>query len=141
MRQAVVGSTMLISIVTPSYNQARYIENTIQSVLSQNYPQIEYLIVDGGSTDETLGIIKKYEGQVAWWTSEKDEGQTDAINKGFAHANGDILAWINSDDTYEPGAVTAAVKYLQGQPEIGMVYGDCNYINESGIVTGKFNAA
>ena len=132
---------MLISIVTPSYNQARYIETTIQSVLSQDYPQIEYLIVDGGSTDETPDIIKKYEGQLAWWTSEKDAGQTDAINKGFAHANGDILAWINSDDTYEPGAVTAAAQYLQDHPQVGMVCGDCNYIDGSGHVIGKFNAS
>ena len=132
---------MLISIVTPSYNQARYIENTIQSVLSQDYPHIEYLIVDGGSTDETPGIIKKYEGQLAWWISEKDEGQTDAINKGFAHAKGDILAWINSDDTYQPGALTAAAQYLQDHPDVGMVYGDCNYIDGVGRVIGKFNAS
>lgn len=132
---------MLISIVTPSYHQASYIEQTIQSVLSQDYPQIEYLIVDGGSTDDTVDIIKKYEDQIAWWTSEKDGGQTDAINKGFARAKGDILAWINSDDTYEPGAISAAVKYLQEQPEVGMVYGDCNYINEAGRVIGKFHAA
>ena len=132
---------MLISVVTPSYNQAPYIEQTIQSVLSQDYPQIEYLIVDGGSTDETVTIIKKYESRLAWWTSEKDDGQTDAINKGFARAKGDILAWINSDDTYEPGAVAAAANYLQNHPEVGMVYADCNYINESGRVIGKFNAA
>jgi glycosyltransferase involved in cell wall biosynthesis len=132
---------MLISIVTPSYNQARYIEATIQSVLSQDYPQIEYLIVDGGSTDETASIIKKYEGQLTWWTSEKDNGQTDAINKGFARAQGDILAWINSDDTYEPGAVTAAAQYLQDHPNVGMVYGDCNYIDSLGNVIGKFKAS
>jgi glycosyltransferase involved in cell wall biosynthesis len=132
---------MLVSIVTPSYNQDRYLEETIQSVLSQDYPQIEYLIVDGGSTDETVQIIKKHEHKLAWWVSETDQGQTDAINKGFAHAKGEILAWINSDDTYEPGAVTAAVNYLQEHPEVGMVYGDCNYIDESGKVIGKFNAA
>lgn len=132
---------MLVSIVTPSYNQAPYIEETIRSVLSQDYPQIEYTIVDGGSTDGSLDVIKKYEDKLAWWVSEKDSGQTDAINKGFARANGDILAWINSDDTYEPGAVTAAAKYLQEHPEVGMVYGDCNFINESGEVIGKFNSA
>src|SRR5215217_1674 len=132
---------MLISIITPSYNQAPYIEKTIQSVLSQDYPRIEYLIVDGGSTDDTVNIIKKYENKIAGWTSEKDGGQTDAINKGLARVTGDILAWINSDDTYEPGAVSAAVKYLQEHPEVGMVYGDCNFINENGIVIGKFNSA
>ena len=132
---------MLISIVTPSYHQARYIEETIQSVLSQGYPQIEYIIVDGGSTDGTVNIIKKYEDQLAWWLSEKDRGQTDAINKGFARANGDILGWINSDDTYEPGAVAAAAKFLQEHPKVGMVYGDCNYINENGRVIGKFHSA
>jgi len=131
---------MLISIVTPSFNQDRYIEQTIQSVLSQDYPSIEYMIVDGGSTDETVSIIKKYEEKLAFWVSETDRGQTDAINKGFERAKGDILAWINSDDTYAPGAIAAAVKCLQEHPEVGMVYGDCNYIDESGNVIGKFNA-
>ena len=158
----------LVSIITPSFNQARYIEATIQSVLSQAYPRIEYIIVDGGSTDGSVDIIKKYsttlesdsllsEHQehtltgtrasglqnhvVNWWVSEKDQGQTDAINKGFARANGDILAWINSDDTYEPGAISAAVKYLQEHPEVGLVYGDCNFINEHGRVIGKFASA
>ncbi|HSL46412.1 MAG TPA: glycosyltransferase family 2 protein [Anaerolineales bacterium] len=132
---------MLISIVTPSYNQGRYLEETIQSVLSQDYPQIEYLILDGGSTDGTIEILHKYEDRLAGWVSEKDQGQTDAINKGFARAKGEILAWLNSDDTYEPGAVAAAVKYLQEYPEVGMVYGDCNYINETGDVIGKFPSA
>ena len=131
---------MLISIVTPSFNQDRYIEKTIQSVLSQDYPQIEYLIVDGGSSDDTVNIIRKYEDRLAWWVSEKDRGQTDAINKGFARARGGILAWLNSDDTYEPGAVAAAARYLQEHPEVGMVYGDCNYINEHGEVVGKFRS-
>jgi glycosyltransferase involved in cell wall biosynthesis len=132
---------MLVSIVTPSYNQARYIEATIRSVLSQDYADIEYLILDGGSTDGTVDVIKKYENRLAAWVSEKDQGQTDAINRGFARARGDVLAWINSDDTYEPGAVAAAVKYLQEHPQVGMVYGACNYIDEAGHVIGKFNAA
>lgn len=132
---------MLVSIVTPSFNQDRYLEETIQSVLSQDYPHIEYMVIDGSSTDTTVNVIKRHEHKLAWWISERDQGQTDAINKGFGRARGNILAWINSDDTYEPGAVTAAVKYLQDHPEIGMVYGDCNYINESGKVIGKFNSA
>ena len=131
----------LVSIITPSFNQARYIEATIHSVLGQDYPRIEYVIVDGGSTDGTVDVIKKYESKLAWWVSEKDKGQTDAINKGFARAKGEILAWINSDDTYEPGAVSAAVKYLQGHPEVGMVYADCNFVNEDGHVIGKFGSA
>lgn len=132
---------MLISIVTPSYNQSRYLEQTIQSVLAQDYPHIEYMVVDGGSTDGTINVIRKYESKLAWWLSEKDRGQTDAINKGFGRARGDILAWINSDDTYEPGAFAAAVRYLQDHPEVGMVYGDCNYIDGSGNVVGRFKAA
>lgn len=133
--------TALVSIITPSFNQSRYLEATIRSVLSQDHPRIEYILVDGGSTDGSVDVIKKYADRLAWWVSEKDRGQTDAINKGFARATGDILAWINSDDTYEPGAVATAVNYLQAHPEVGMVYADCNYINEDGRVIGKFPAA
>ena len=131
----------LVSIVTPSFNQARYLEATIQSVLSQNYPRLEYIIVDGGSTDGSVEIIKKYENKLAWWVSERDQGQTDAINKGFAHAKGDFLAWLNSDDTYEADALSPAVKFLQTHPEVGLVYGNANYINEDGHVIGRFPAA
>jgi len=130
-----------VSIITPSFNQARYLESTIQSVLTQDYPRIEYMIVDGGSTDGSVDILKKYADKLAWWVSEKDKGQTDAINKGFARATGGILAWLNSDDTYEPRAVGEAVKYLLDHPEVGMVYADCNYIGEDGQVLGKFPAA
>jgi len=130
----------LVSIITPSFNQARYLEATILSVLEQGYTNLEYIIVDGGSTDGSVDIIKKYANRLAWWASEPDKGQTDAINKGFARAKGDILAWINSDDTYDPGAVSAAVNYFQTHPNVGLVYGDTHFINEQGQVIGKFNA-
>jgi glycosyltransferase involved in cell wall biosynthesis len=132
----------LVSIVTPSYNQASFLEKTIQSVLAQNSEtiQIEYIIVDGGSNDGSLEIIQRYADRLAWWISEPDHGQTDAINKGFAHAHGEILAWLNSDDTYQPGAIAAAVAYFQANPQIGMVYGDANLIDETGQVIGKFPA-
>jgi len=130
----------LVSIVTPSYNQARFLEETIQSVLAQDYTPIEYLIVDGGSQDGSLEIIQRYAHRLAWWISEADQGQTEAINKGFAHANGEVFAWLNSDDTYLPNAVSEAVQYPQAHPEVGMVYGDANLINETGEVIGKFQA-
>jgi len=130
----------LVSIITPSFNQVQFLEQTIQSVLGQDYPQIEYIIVDGGSTDGSVDMIKKYEGRLAWWISEQDQGQTDAINKGFAHSKGEVLAWINSDDTYNPRAVGQAVKYLIENPDVAMVYADCNFINEAGQVIGKFNS-
>lgn len=131
----------LVSIVTPSFNQARFLEATIRSVLSQDYPRLEYVIVDGGSTDGSVEVIKKYSHRLVWWVSEPDKGQTDAINKGLGRASGKILAWLNSDDTYEPGAVAAVVKFLQEHSEVGLVYGDANYINEDGRVIGKFPAA
>ena len=132
---------MLVSIVTPSFNQARYLETTLRSVLTQDYPSIEYLVIDGGSTDGSVEILRRYSDQLAGWVSEPDRGQTDALNKGFARANGEILAWLNSDDTYAPGAVAAAVKYLTEHPEIGMVYADTNFIDENGRVIGRFPAA
>jgi len=129
-----------VSIVTPSFNQAEFLERTIQSVLSQDYPRIEYIVIDGGSTDGSADVIKKYQDKISYWVSEQDEGQTDAINKGFTKAKGDILAWINSDDTYNPKAVGEAVKYLIENPDVAMVYADCNFIDEHDTVIGKFNA-
>lgn len=131
----------LVSIITPSFNQGEFLADTIESVLSQEYPHVEYIIVDGGSTDQSVAIIKKYAHRLAWWVSEKDRGQTDALNKGFARANGQILAWINSDDVYEPEAVRAAVTYLHAHPQVGLVYGDANYIDQAGKVIGRFPAA
>jgi glycosyltransferase involved in cell wall biosynthesis len=135
-----VSASPLVSIVTPSFNQSKYLEATIHSVLEQDYEQIEYLIVDGGSTDGSLEIIQKHAERLAWWVSEPDKGQTDAINKGFARSQGEILAWINSDDTYLPHAVREAVAYLHAHPEAGMVYGDANLVDEAGQVIGKFPA-
>jgi len=131
----------LVSIVTPSFNQAQFIEDTIRSVLSQNYPLIEYIVIDGGSTDGSVELIRKYADRLAFWQSQKDLGQTDAINQGFNRANGEILAWINSDDTYMPNAIEDAVTYLMENPEVGMVYGDANFIDEKNTIIGKFPAA
>lgn len=130
-----------VSIITPSFNQANYLEATLQSVLSQTYQPIEYLVIDGGSTDGSLDIIRSYQSQLAGWVSEPDLGQADAINKGFAMASGDILAWLNSDDTYEPGAVDGAVEFLVGHSEIGMVYGQAHYIDEHGRRIARYPAA
>ncbi|MDO1448848.1 glycosyltransferase family 2 protein [Rhodocytophaga aerolata] len=99
-----------ISIITPSYNQGQYIEQTIQSVLNQNYPNLEYIVIDGGSTDESVKIIKKYERFLTYWISEKDKGQSDAINKGLQKATGDIINWLNADDYYEPTALLKVAK-------------------------------
>jgi glycosyltransferase involved in cell wall biosynthesis len=130
----------LVSIVTPSFGQAKFLERTMQSVFAQTYSNLEYIIVDGGSRDHSKKIIEKYSGRLAWWVSERDCGQTEAINKGFSHANGEILAWLNSDDTYQPNAVSEAVEFLQENPKNGLVYGDANFIDENDRVVGRFPA-
>lgn len=131
----------LVSIVTPSFNQAGFLEEAIHSVLDQDYPNLEYIIIDGGSTDGSQKLIQKYADRLVYWVSESDRGQTDAINKGFARARGDILAWLNSDDRYRPGAVREAVSFLRENSQVGMVYGDANLVDEVGNVMGKFPAA
>jgi glycosyltransferase involved in cell wall biosynthesis len=121
-----------VTIVTPSYNQAEYLEETIQSVLSQEYQNLEYWVFDGGSTDGSVEIIRKYEKQLAGWVSEPDRGQAEAINKGFSRASGEIVAWVNSDDTYLPGALRDAVGELMSRPDAAFVFGDVLSIDGQG---------
>jgi glycosyltransferase involved in cell wall biosynthesis len=121
----------LISIITPSFNQGKYIEQTILSVINQDYPNIEYIVIDGGSTDETREILARYETRLSW-VSEPDRGQADAINKGFQRASGVIFAWLNADDLYTPGAVSTVMRYFEEHPEVHFVYGDALALDENG---------
>jgi len=129
----------LVSIITPSYNQAAFLEQTMKSVLDQDYANIEYLVADGGSTDGSVDIIKRYAKRLAWWVSEKDKGQADAINKGFARAKGEFIAWVNSDDYYEPGAISAAVAALQANPDVGLVFGDVRVVDRDGRILNNLH--
>lgn len=122
----------LVSIITPSYNQVAYLEQTIQSVLAQDYQPVEYLIIDGASQDGSVDIIQEYSEQINWWVSEADKGQAEAINKGLARAKGEIVAWLNSDDLLLPGAISQAVDALGKYPEAGMVFGDAITIDPGG---------
>ena len=118
-----------ISIITPSFNQASFIERTIRSVLDQNYPGLEYIVVDGGSQDGTIDVLKRYEHCLKW-VSEKDNGQADAINKGIGMSTGDIIAYLNSDDVYEPGALRRVGEYFAAHPEAMWLTGKCRIIDE-----------
>jgi hypothetical protein len=125
----------LVSIVTPSYNQAIFLESALQSILAQNYPNIELLVVDGGSKDGSTEIIRRCAGdddRLVWWVSEPDAGQAAAINKGMARARGEFVAWLNSDDLYLPGAISQAVEMLLVNPEASLVYGNALSIDAQG---------
>ncbi len=124
-----------LSIITPSYNQAQYLEQTILSVLQQDYGNLEFIIIDGGSTDGSIDLIRKYESQLSYWVSEKDRGQAHAINKGIEKATGDIVAYINSDDPYLPGAFAAVVRHFGKHPQCEWLCGDTLVFGTSGETT------
>ncbi len=125
-----------ISILMPSFNQAPYLEMAIRSVLTQNYPNKELILIDGGSTDGTVDIIKRYQSDLAYWVSESDRGQTHALNKALTHASGELIGWLNSDDYYLPGAFQRVVQAFENHPEIGLIHGDRIMVDEKSRVLG-----
>lgn len=129
----------LVTVVTPSFNKGPYLEETIQSVLNQSYHNIEYIVKDGGSSDETLSILKKYDSDILW-KSEPDSGQSDAINKGWKSANGEILAYLNADDIYYPGTIETVVDFFNTHPETKIIYGDGVLTDEAGRIIGNHKA-
>lgn len=126
-----------ISIITPSYNQGQYLEETICSVINQHYPNLEYIIIDGGSTDQSVEIIKKYENQIYYWISEKDRGQSHAINKGFAQATGEIVCWLNSDDLLAPGTLDLVAQTFE-QTKCKWLTANCNIIDSQSNILGSY---
>jgi glycosyltransferase involved in cell wall biosynthesis len=135
-----IKNAPLVSIVTPSYNQGRFLKRTIESVLNQTYPHIEYIVIDGGSHDESVDILKSYGDRIVW-VSEPDNGQTDAINKGFTQSHGEIRAYLNSDDVLQLDAVEKVVAYFQQHPECDLMYGKAYYIDKDDRITGKYKTA
>ena len=131
-----MSSTPLVSVVTPSFNTGRFIGEAVDSVLSQDYRNLEYIVMDGGSTDRTISELKRFGNRINW-VSERDRGQSDALNKGFLKAKGQIFGWLNSDDTYAPGAISAAVEFLWANPDVAAVYGDAMFIDAHGSDIAK----
>ncbi len=123
-----------ITVVTPSYNQAAYLEQTIRSVLDQQYEALEYIVIDGGSTDGSVDIIRKYSTRLAFWSSEKDRGQADAVNKGWRRATGEVLAFLNSDDYYLDGTLRRVGEAFSARPDAGVVYGQGQWVTSKGRV-------
>jgi len=121
-----------ISIVTPSFNQGKYLEETIKSIIDQNYPNLEYIVMDGGSSDNSLEILKKYQNYLTYWESHPDNGQADAIHRGFTHATGDILCYINSDDYFLPGALWEIARTYIDNPSLKWISGEGIVVNETG---------
>ena len=133
----VSSGSPLVTVVTPSFNMDRYLPRTIESVLSQDYPNIEYIVMDGGSTDGTHEILQGYGDRLQYF-SEPDKGPSDAVYKGFQHAHGEILAWMGADDIYLPGAVRTGVEALMARPDIEVVYGEGYWIDEAGAVISRY---
>lgn len=127
-----------ISLVIPSFNQGKFIAATLQSIVDQRYPNLELIVVDGGSTDDTLEVINRYESYLSWWVSEADSGQAEAINKGFSRSTGEIMAWINSDDLVAPGAFLRVADCFVRNPEVHAIYGDRIVINDDGLEIGRW---
>lgn len=127
-----------ISIVTPSFGQGGYIEKTLQSVLDQDYPNLEYFVQDGGSDDNTVAVLQRYENRLSGWASQRDSGQSHAINLGFARTSGEIMAWLNSDDLLLPGALACVADYFSRHPEVDVVYGNRLLIDENGMEIGRW---
>jgi len=123
-----------ISVVTPSYNQGAFLEDTIRSVLSQDYPNLEHLVIDGGSTDDSVRVIERYADRLTYWVSEPDRGQSHAVNKGFARASGDLLMWLNSDDRLEPGALRTVAREAEQFKDVGAFVGEGQMVNTAGKV-------
>ena len=121
-----------ISIVTPSFNQAAFLDDTIRSVFAQGYPSLEYIVMDGGSTDGSVEIIRRWEDNLSFWQSRSDEGQSDALRRGFSRTSGDILGWLNSDDTLEPGVLNLVGEYFSSHPDVDIVYGNVNLVAADG---------
>lgn len=128
-----------VSIVVPSYNQGHLISFTIESILSQTVPELDVFVADGGSTDKTVEVLESFGDRIKW-VSERDRGQTHAINKGLLQARGDIVAYINSDDTYEPGVIARAVDLLESNPQVDFIYGDANFVDEAGRLLRRTRA-